>query len=184
MTDISAIGKPSPPQFKAYPVYSQQMTGLDEMGQGGLRQQLFFSSLQSLYESWESILGSLCRCWSAESDSAWWRRRRTDVPLTVRERNHPESTVNNLLHTDHTHSFFFSLSLSLSLTHTHTHPENEVKPFSPCTVHSPMCQTIEQEAYRHQMLSLAILWTELIHTAVLCQGYSVALWGHLVTSPW
>lgn len=43
-----------------------------------------FPPLSSLSVSPVSILGSLCRCWSAESDSAWWRRRRrTDVPLTT-----------------------------------------------------------------------------------------------------
>lgn len=83
----------------------------------------YFPPLSSLSMSPESILGSLCRCWSAESDSAWWRRRRTDVPLMVHERNYPKPTVNNLLPTDHTHSFF---PLWLTHTHTHTNTQNEI----------------------------------------------------------
>lgn len=81
--------------------------------------QLFLSVLQSQYESPESILGSLCRCWSAESDTAWWRRRRrrkrTDVPLTV----HEKKTLSR------------QSTTRCTLT-THRQPsQNEVQPFSP-----------------------------------------------------
>lgn len=100
----------------------------------------YFPPLSSLSMSPESILGSLCRCWSAESDSAWWRRRRTDVPLMVRERNYPKPTVNHPLPADHTRSYF---PLAHTHIHTHTHECTE------CDIVFSLyfwCQKIEREA--------------------------------------